>query len=111
MLSVAGAARGSYAADGTLKDMNDGEFAEMMLFDGCFLLQFMASVCRRRDDDPLISRDEVRRSINTIVRDVMLLENQIPWLVLSSLMQLMPPPAEPVVDSVSVAVHYWRTSR
>ncbi|AQK79327.1 hypothetical protein ZEAMMB73_Zm00001d035591 [Zea mays] len=102
MLSVAGAARGSYAADGTLVHMNDGEFAEMMLLDGCFLLQFMASVCRHRDDDPLISRGEVRRSINAIVRDVMLLENQIPWLVLSSLMQLMPPPAEPVVDSFLV---------
>ncbi|PWZ17340.1 UPF0481 protein [Zea mays] len=98
MHSVAGAARGSYAADGTLVDLDDGEFAEMMLLDGCFLLQFMASVCRRRDDDPLISRGEVRRSINAIVRDVMLLENQIPWLVLSSLMQLMPPPAGSVVN-------------
>lgn len=93
MLSVAGAARGSYAAD--------GEFVEMMLLDGCFLLQFMISMCRHPDDpdDPLMSRGEVRRCINAIARDVMLLENQIPWLVLSSLMQLMTSPAEPVVDS------------
>jgi hypothetical protein len=94
MLSVAGAARGSYAAD--------GEFVEMMLLDGCFLLQFMISMCRHPDDpdDPLMSRGEVRRCINAIARDVMLLENQIPWLVLSSLMQLMTSPAEPVVDSL-----------
>ncbi|RCV37137.1 hypothetical protein SETIT_8G039200v2 [Setaria italica] len=103
MLSLVGAARGSYAADGTLFDMDDGEFADMMLLDGCFLLQFMVSMCGRRPDgddldDPLMSRGEVRRCVRAIARDVMLLENQIPWLVLDSLMQLTRPPAVPDVD-------------
>ncbi|OEL18457.1 hypothetical protein BAE44_0020524 [Dichanthelium oligosanthes] len=109
--SVAASARGCYASDLAMDDyrygiyedygVDDGtdngnsKFAEMMLLDGCFLLQFMVSVCPDDPDappgaDPLMSRAEVHTCIDAIARDVMLLENQIPWLVLEALMELRP---------------------
>ncbi|XP_062230559.1 UPF0481 protein At3g47200-like [Phragmites australis] len=95
IVSLAGDARRCYADDYTLRDMDDGWFADMMLSDGCFLLQFMASMCP--DDpnappeaDPLMSRAEVHTRVDAIARDVLLLENQVPWLVLEALMEFRP---------------------
>ncbi|XP_025826785.1 UPF0481 protein At3g47200-like isoform X2 [Panicum hallii] len=94
ILSVAASARECYGGDISV-DEGDRNFAEMLLLDGCFLLQFMVSMCP--DDpkapaelDPLMSRAEVHTRIDAIVRDVMLFENQIPWLVLEALMELRP---------------------
>lgn len=74
----------------------DWKFARMMLLDGCFLLQFMVSMCPHDPDappgnDPFLSRHEVHTCIDAIARDVMLLENQIPWVVLEALMKLRRP--------------------
>ncbi|KAL6861753.1 hypothetical protein ACP4OV_017453 [Aristida adscensionis] len=77
MLSVAGDARRCYApGSAAVARLSDAELAAMMLLDGCFLLQFMAN-----SDAPLF-----RSSGTAILRDMMLLENQLPWLVLEALM-------------------------
>uniref|UniRef100_A0A0A8YR93 Uncharacterized protein n=1 Tax=Arundo donax TaxID=35708 RepID=A0A0A8YR93_ARUDO len=96
ILSLAGSTRSCYADDWQIQRMGDGVFADMMLLDGCFLLQFMVSMCPDDDSDappeadPLMSRGEVHTHIDAIARDVLLLENQIPWLVLEALMEFRP---------------------
>ncbi|KAF8673355.1 hypothetical protein HU200_048915 [Digitaria exilis] len=77
-------------------DHHDWKFARMMLLDGCFLLQFMVSMCSDNPNDPLMSRHKLHTCIDAIARDVMLLENQIPWVVLETLMKQRPDPGVPV---------------
>ncbi|KAM3354844.1 hypothetical protein ACQJBY_025540 [Aegilops geniculata] len=80
-------ARESYAED--LSAFNDEQFTEMMFYDGCFLLQFMTMVALDRGPPlqwkmPKLSENWVRR----ISRDILLVENQVPWVVLEALMRL-----------------------
>lgn len=73
---MAGYARSRYhdAADG----LSDAELAAMMFLDGCFLLQFV--MCNK---PPVLGHG--LSSWPAIVKDTLLLENQIPWLVLEAL--------------------------
>ena len=64
--------------------VSDTEFADMMFLDGCFLLQLMES-----DDEPPLAGLAMSCG-PSILKDIFLLENQIPWLVLEVLMQLRP---------------------
>ncbi|XP_042485177.1 UPF0481 protein At3g47200-like [Macadamia integrifolia] len=63
------------------------EFIKMLLIDGCFILELFL----RRDrweqyrDDPLLSKTWMSR---TIMRDLILLENQLPFFVLRRLKTL-----------------------
>ncbi|XP_020085753.1 UPF0481 protein At3g47200-like [Ananas comosus] len=87
---VAGEARSCYAD--RFEDMiSEKEFTDMMFFDGCFLLEFIS-----RDSRPssFLKRWMTTRDYryNLIFRDLMLLENQIPWVVLEALMSLRPVP-------------------
>ncbi|KAL6643786.1 hypothetical protein ACP70R_018552 [Stipagrostis hirtigluma subsp. patula] len=85
----------------------------MLLLDGCFLVQFMVSMCPDEDrpppgeeEDPLMSRAEVHTHIDAIVRDVLLLENQIPWAVLEALIELRPGvPVTRLLDRMASAFH------
>ncbi|RLN28792.1 hypothetical protein C2845_PM05G09910 [Panicum miliaceum] len=98
ILSVAASARECHGGDRMVNFYDDHDeggrkFAEMLLLDGCFLLQFMVSMCPDNpkapaEADPLMSRAEVHTCIDAIARDVMLFENQIPWLVFEALMEL-----------------------
>ncbi|OAY77354.1 UPF0481 protein [Ananas comosus] len=86
---VAGEARSCYAD--RFDDMiSEKEFTDMMFFDGCFLLEVIALVI---DDCPpysFLSRWMTLPCWSLISRDLMLLENQIPWAVLEALMSLRP---------------------
>lgn len=84
---VVAQARACYACD--LGGINDDKFTEMMFFDGCFLLQFMTMQALDRGPPahwkmPRLSENLLRR----ISRDILLVENQIPWVVLEALMRL-----------------------
>uniref|UniRef100_J3MPY6 Uncharacterized protein n=1 Tax=Oryza brachyantha TaxID=4533 RepID=J3MPY6_ORYBR len=76
LLSVVGDVRGCYANEEKVRGFRDADLATMMLMDGCFLLQFMVD-----------SKDMMLSSEYCILKDTMLLENQIPWLVLETLMK------------------------
>uniref|UniRef100_A0A0E0AQ97 Uncharacterized protein n=1 Tax=Oryza glumipatula TaxID=40148 RepID=A0A0E0AQ97_9ORYZ len=83
VLAVAGEARGCYNNDdNAVAQFSDDEFAEMMFLDGCFLLKYMNSDygCS------LLTNRMVLSTGPCMLRDIMLLENQIPWLVLDTLM-------------------------
>jgi hypothetical protein len=84
--SVAGAARGCYDADDpAVVGLGDAEFAAMMFLDGCFLLQYMVG----GGDEPVLQNRTTLSTGPSIQRDIFLLENQIPWLVLEVLTEFM----------------------
>ncbi|TVU43575.1 hypothetical protein EJB05_10055, partial [Eragrostis curvula] len=84
VLSVVGDARGCYDADDpAVKGLGDAEFASMMFNDGCFLLQYM--ICRQQEGSPF--HMFTQSSGPSIIKDIFLFENQIPWLVLETLIK------------------------
>ncbi|KAG2576423.1 UPF0481 protein At3g47200-like [Panicum virgatum] len=87
VLSVAGAARGCYdAGDPSVEAVGEADFAAMMFIDGCFLLQYMVD----GDDAAPVLRNRMALSTGpSIQKDIFLLENQIPWLVLEALAEFI----------------------
>ncbi|KAH0692318.1 hypothetical protein KY285_019415 [Solanum tuberosum] len=58
------------------------EFCEMLLFDGCFVVEFIRERC---EIDPEVQDKIININHNYIFRDLMLLENQLPFFVLDKL--------------------------
>ncbi|XP_076907454.1 UPF0481 protein At3g47200-like [Bidens hawaiensis] len=81
-------ARKCYDADGSTDAYNDEEFNRMMLHDGCFILFFIE--CVSCADNRLWLNNEYlgASGFANVVRDLLLLENQIPFVVLDVLMKL-----------------------
>jgi hypothetical protein len=87
ILSVVGDARGCYDADDpSVAGLSDADFATMMFLDGCFLLQYMVG----GGDEPVLQNRMTLSTGLSIQRDIFLLENQIPWVVLQVLREFMP---------------------
>ncbi|CAL4996629.1 unnamed protein product [Urochloa decumbens] len=82
IVAVAGEARRCYDAT-IVSHLSDNMFADMMFVDGCFLLSYM--LCGM--DDRLLVECNLSAG-PSFRRDIFLLENQIPWLVLDALMGL-----------------------
>lgn len=84
--AVAGAARGCYADE--FVDIGDEAFAEMMFFDGCFILHFIDCCCPQ--DGKSTAPTTKAHLHGFVTRDLFLLENQVPFVVLQALMSLRP---------------------
>lgn len=71
--------------------MNKDNFVKMMLLDGCFIVEFMMTV-----DDPQSGLDpSLYEPISIdLYRDLLMLENQLPFFVLETLFDLCPPDAK-----------------
>nr|CAD1828576.1 unnamed protein product [Ananas comosus var. bracteatus] len=90
---VAGEARSCYAD--RFDDMiSEKEFTDMMFFDGCFLLAAIAYDTGEALESSFLKTWMTATDYRwyLISRDWMLLENQIPWVVLEALMSLRPVP-------------------
>ena len=64
------------------------EFVKMLVIDGCFIIElFLKKASRdlREDNDPIFSMPCMKQFL---VHDLMLLENQVPWIVLERLFSL-----------------------
>ncbi|XP_042969730.1 uncharacterized protein LOC122302494 isoform X2 [Carya illinoinensis] len=64
---------------------NKDEFVEMMLLDGCFIIELVRKwdeLSLRDDHDPIFQLDWM---LPKIARDLLLFENQLPFLVLTKL--------------------------
>ncbi|KAJ3681529.1 hypothetical protein LUZ60_016018 [Juncus effusus] len=61
--------------------MNEDEFTEMLLLDGCFMLEFFLKI-RVRESHLLL---DVGWGTQTIISDLLLFENQIPFFVIETL--------------------------
>ncbi|KAG6683961.1 hypothetical protein I3842_12G039500 [Carya illinoinensis] len=74
-------------------DLSRKKFIEMMVIDGCFILEFLYRYQQKREgihvgeDDPVFKTSWMPRKITA---DLLLLENQIPWCVLDCLFNLIP---------------------
>ncbi|KAG7952071.1 hypothetical protein I3843_12G041100 [Carya illinoinensis] len=73
-------------------DLSRKEFIEMMVIDGCFILEFLYRYQQKwrgtqGKDDPGFKTSWMPRKI---IADLLLLENQLPWCVLDCLFNLMP---------------------
>ncbi|CAO2142612.1 unnamed protein product [Urochloa humidicola] len=88
IIPIARGVRGCYADAGALAGITDDEFATMMFVDGCFFVKFMASMISIGEDTTNPLRRLIQPHMLGIMRDLMLLENQIPWPVVQFLMAL-----------------------
>ncbi|KAF5464937.1 hypothetical protein F2P56_014974 [Juglans regia] len=64
------------------------EFVEMMLLDGCFIIELLCKSCgkvRKEGRDPIFDMDWM---FDSIVRDLLLFENQLPFFVLTKLFEM-----------------------
>ncbi|XP_042494070.1 UPF0481 protein At3g47200-like [Macadamia integrifolia] len=101
-------ARECYAEQ--LIDLDTDEFEEMMLVDGCFILELFRKKANGigglQRDDPISST----LWMDTFLRvDLMLLENQIPWFVLECLFNLTEPPIQRSPSLAELALGFFDT--
>ncbi|KAK3015510.1 hypothetical protein RJ639_005392 [Escallonia herrerae] len=82
---AASGGRACYAASHGLSDDDDVKFAEMLIPDGCFLLELFYK-CEKEEfgGDPIFSNVLL---LLDIIHDLVLLENQIPLFVLEKLFE------------------------
>ncbi|KAJ0969294.1 hypothetical protein J5N97_022171 [Dioscorea zingiberensis] len=85
--------RGSYQPleDEWIKD--EERFVKLMIMDGCFMLEILRIDPNNGDKsypdhDPIFSTHGARHKLPYIKRDMLMLENQLPLLVLKVLMQV-----------------------
>ncbi|WCJ34359.1 hypothetical protein M5689_015672 [Euphorbia peplus] len=67
---------------------NKDDFLEMMLLDGCFIVELLrkvGNVVKAEDDDPIFTMQWIT---TFFYRDLLRLENQIPYFVLEQLFEL-----------------------
>ncbi|GAY65564.1 transmembrane protein [Citrus sinensis] len=69
-------------------DLDDHEFIEVLVLDGCFIIELFrkdSGIFPKQPDDPTFAMSCFLEYLN---HDLILLENQIPWLVLERLFSL-----------------------
>nr|XP_015883890.2 UPF0481 protein At3g47200-like [Ziziphus jujuba var. spinosa] len=82
---VASKAREFYDEEG-LKNIDDKAFTKMMFIDGCFILEFM-TMCLppMGDQEECHPKKMITTDVANVKRDLFLLENQLPYIVLEAL--------------------------
>ncbi|GJW34759.1 UPF0481 protein-like protein [Tanacetum coccineum] len=85
VLEVVEDARNCYI-DGSTDVYNDEEFSRMMLHDGCFILFFIECIARANNKVFLNTEYLGALGFANVSRDILLLENQIPFVVLEVLL-------------------------
>ncbi|CAI0406180.1 unnamed protein product [Linum tenue] len=84
-------ARSSYEGGSAAISMGSNEFVEMLVLDGCFVIELLRGAAEGFRDLGYSRNDPVfamRGSMHSIQRDMIMLENQIPLFVLDRLMGL-----------------------
>ncbi|KAF7041224.1 hypothetical protein CFC21_051047 [Triticum aestivum] len=99
VFSVIGAARSFYDTKDSKVDVGDAEFADMMFIDGCFLLQYML-MCTGLGKLPPSLLSCFKSNEACIINDIMLLENQLPWMVVNILRTFRSVPVEEFIGKM-----------
>ncbi|KAK4797028.1 hypothetical protein SAY86_029354 [Trapa natans] len=74
--------------------MSVGELVEMMILDGCFVIELFrkkTGIAPQHPDDPIFKTSHMRK---ILLCDLLLLENQLPWDLLEWLFYLTAAPSE-----------------
>jgi hypothetical protein len=94
VLHKAALSRKRYAVDRLPANMADDvvhDFAAMMFFDACFLLHYMeVSVSSKEEAQHDALSKLLFSNRGSIDRDIMLLENQLPWPVVQAIIDCLP---------------------
>ncbi|KAK1429191.1 hypothetical protein QVD17_11395 [Tagetes erecta] len=82
--------RGCYVSYGDVGTICSYDFVEMMLLDGCFVIELLRFLGKSEDrinknDDPVFMRPSM---VPLMVADLLNLENQLPFFVLESLFEV-----------------------
>jgi hypothetical protein len=105
MTGLEGIARQFY--DHSVVSLGQDEFVEMLLLDGCFIVELIRKYNNipgvRDDDDPVFKAPWILSSTET---DMLLLENQLPFLVLRELFTMTSEQNEN--DFLSMALRFCR---
>uniref|UniRef100_A0ACD5ZYP3 Uncharacterized protein n=1 Tax=Avena sativa TaxID=4498 RepID=A0ACD5ZYP3_AVESA len=83
VVSVADEARSLYDKE-TVAGIEDDDFLPMMFYDACFLVQFMLWSSTKGTMHPWVEYF-LKSKKDDIYHDILLLENQLPWVVLKTL--------------------------
>nr|GLL37221.1 UPF0481 protein At3g47200-like [Ipomoea trifida] len=82
-----------YYGDEIEEEVSGDEFVKMLLLDGCFIVEFVIRSFLRvlgggqeYKDDPIFM---IKGMVGNIVRDMLLLENQLPFFVLQALYDML----------------------
>ncbi|KAL8204967.1 hypothetical protein R6Q57_010590 [Mikania cordata] len=78
------------------------EFIEMMVLDGCFIIELFrkfGGVVQVEDSDPLVNMSWI---VSFLLRDLIRLENQIPFFVLDCLFQLTKTTESPTLATLAL---------
>ncbi|RZC91799.1 hypothetical protein C5167_027863, partial [Papaver somniferum] len=75
---------------------DDQKFVELMIVDGCFLLEFLAvgtkvSIDDYARSDPMFSFHGKTVNYDSTIKDLLTVENQLPYLVLTTLLSVARP--------------------
>ncbi|KAL7169159.1 hypothetical protein ACSBR2_034239 [Camellia fascicularis] len=84
---VAGEARNCYAEDLT-ESFDDRAFTRMLFLDGCFIIHYI-NICKKDKEEQDKKKMKMKSHNKAFVRrDLFLLENQLPFIVLNALMSM-----------------------
>ena len=78
----------NYYAEDVVKAFNDKEFEDMIFIDSCFVIQFMDSCVNANSNLKMDDVNTMYIETPVVMRDIMLLENQLPFSILTKLMSL-----------------------
>ncbi|TMW93016.1 hypothetical protein EJD97_012291 [Solanum chilense] len=71
-----------------IENLDTDEFCKMLLLDGCFVVEFIRECCEIYPEEETKIIDLVDYKYNQILRDLLLLENQLPFFILKALHSL-----------------------
>ncbi|KAL6003616.1 hypothetical protein ACLOJK_023849 [Asimina triloba] len=89
--------------------LDKAQFLKLMIVDGCFMIEVLRSASSAMPPDyattdPIFSRHGILNTIPRMKRDMLMLENQIPLLVLKTLMAVEQKPPAPDDEAINQLV-------
>ncbi|GMP86579.1 hypothetical protein CsSME_00039306 [Camellia sinensis var. sinensis] len=84
---VAGEARNCYAEDLT-ESFDDRAFTQMLFLDGCFIIHYINICMNDKEEQDKMQMKMKNHDKAFVRRDLFLLENQLPFIVLNALMSM-----------------------
>ncbi|KAK7825100.1 upf0481 protein [Quercus suber] len=85
------------------------EFVKILVIDGCFIIELFRKMTAEKPielDDPIFTRACM---LQFLLHDLILLENQVPWMVLDHLfnMTTVPTHNKPLIELVKFFLHHY----